>query len=398
MQVSEILMETSAESCQLKGRIILDHPSREFRLTHTFPREFAAWMRPTANPFLAALLIPSMRSNQPLTVDAPASKKFFENLPQIMSLYHSWSGKFRKIKVNVSGTVSHGSKPGGARALFFSGGVDSFYTLLSLNTRSTESLSHLVFVSGLDIPVFKKALLDEAYRAVTDVAGTCGKRLISATTNAREITEQFVEWNMCHGSILASVALSLDELLHTVYYASDQEANSWMADGCHPNLDPLWSTESTTFVHYGSDTRRFQRVAAIAKSHLAQKYLRVCFENRGGAYNCCKCRKCIQTMLELKVAEALPDFITFPHQLTPQLVRGQYISPPVMPRARNDLRKLRLKGEKELADAYAHAMKVSEIKRPIVDTVNWLQFALKKRTSHPQPNKMHKEKHPLILP
>jgi hypothetical protein len=53
----------------------------------------------------------------------------------------------------------------------------------------------------------------------------------------------------------------------------------------------------------------------VAKSDVAMRHLRVCWENRDGTYNCGTCRKCIRTQIALRIAgrleacETLPDDI-----------------------------------------------------------------------------------------
>ena len=80
---------------------------------------------------------------------------------------------------------------------------------------------------------------------------------------------------------------------------------TWRLPCSHPALDPLWSTEAVEVVHDGAETRRVDKVAALAASPLALRYLRVCWENRGGAYNCGRCGKCMRTMVDLDLAGAL---------------------------------------------------------------------------------------------
>jgi hypothetical protein len=75
--------------------------------------------------------------------------------------------------------------------------------------------------------------------------------------------------------------------------------------GSHPLLDPLWSTETTEFVHDGCEATRIEKAAVIASDDIALKHLRVCWENRGGAYNCGRCEKCLRTMACLRTLGVL---------------------------------------------------------------------------------------------
>lgn len=58
----------------------------------------------------------------------------------------------------------------------------------------------------------------------------------------------------------------------------------------------------------------------IAQSKLALKYLRVCYMNEKGAYNCGKCEKCLRTMVSLYAAGVLDRAETFPPEIDPRLL------------------------------------------------------------------------------
>ena len=67
--------------------------------------------------------------------------------------------------------------------------------------------------------------------------------------------------------------------------------------------------------HVGATRAREQKVAAIAGMDLARRHLRVCYENRNGAYNCGRCEKCVRTMVALEVVGVLDQFRTMPGPL-----------------------------------------------------------------------------------
>lgn len=46
-----------------------------------------------------------------------------------------------------------------------------------------------------------------------------------------------------------------------------------------------------------------------------RRTLRVCWENRDGAYNCCRCRKCLIMMIALEALGVRGSFPTFPGEL-----------------------------------------------------------------------------------
>jgi hypothetical protein len=138
-----------------------------------------------------------------------------------------------------------------------------------------------------------------------------GKPLIEVETNLKQFGEPYVRWNMYVGSALASVGLLLSPRLRRVYIPSTGSYADLSPDGSHPLLDPLWSTESVTFVHDGGEATRVEKVMALARNEVALQYLRVCWENRDGKYNCGRCEKCLRTMVSLTIADALEECATF---------------------------------------------------------------------------------------
>jgi len=203
-----------------------------------------------------------------------------------------------------------------------------------------------------------------------------------ASTNLRELTDKFVGWEYVNGAALASIALCLNGF-RKVYIASDLGPNCLTPMGAHPDLDPLWSTETTNFIHFGHQVSRTQRIFEIASNPLAQKNLRVCWENRDGLYNCGMCAKCVRTMIDLHLAGALPKFRTFPTDLTPTLIRNMRLYPTeyAIRRSEDILRELRKSGEAEFANALARAIRIAKVKRLVRPTLP-LVAGMKNRIVH----------------
>jgi hypothetical protein len=369
MIVDEILVDRRGKQCFLSARVATGPRKREFRLFYGYPLEFAKWVRPCADPFLAALLLPAMRLGNTLSVEAKASKKLLSALPQIMTLFTTFDKSLRPIEIDVVGTEEKRSVSDQKRsALFFSGGLDSFYSLIRLK-KSNQSLSHLILVNGFDIPLGDATLYNTTYAAARDVARNFGKTLVPVSSNLKRLLDPYVEFGFAFGSALASIGLSLQGLFRRVYIASDLP-NVLYPVGSRPDLDPLWSTESTTFVHHGYETVKREKGKVVAHNLLAQKYLRVCWENWNGAYNCGRCMKCVLTMVELHLAGVLPKFnAVFPTKLSPDLIRRARLDPD------SDLIRYFIKtetaglleiGEMELANALAYAVAISKLKQRII--------------------------------
>jgi len=367
-----------AKTCELNAKVETTH-EESAELFYRLPDEFTQSIHASADPFIAALLIPSMQLGKTLTVNAPASPRLLRALPKIMAFYHNWDPKYKIIEVRTSKERQESDSVSKANALFFSGGLDSFYALTKLTEQTAERnhLSHLIFIHGFDIRLNDNMLFDRSYAAVKDIASYCGKKLVLVRTNAREITDKYVGWNNCCGGAMASVALCFNGFFGHVYIASDLGPDQRkMALAIHPDLDPLWSTQTTNLVHYCEGISRFEKAKAVANNPMAQKHLRVCWENRNGAYNCGRCSKCVRTMLALYLAGALSNF-NFPTTLTPELVKAISYNPEpdVILHTEQILHELQRRGEHQLANALSQATK-----RPL--SAGLKQVILKTKSLH----------------
>jgi len=126
-----------------------------------------------------------------------------------------------------------------------------------------------------------------------------------------------LSWMIHHGSALTSIALALSPLFKRSLVSAGQPPELRLTPwGSHPQLDPLWGTEGVEIVHAGGEVYRTEKIAShIARSELALRTLRVCFEVEHQPRNCGRCRKCLQTMIALHGAGALERCSTFVHPL-----------------------------------------------------------------------------------
>jgi hypothetical protein len=248
------------------------------------------------------------------------------NLETIRDIYAAWIDGGHRIALNFERSSNIELANRGV-SLFFSGGVDSFYSLV----KHRDEVENLVLVHGFDVPLADTKTFALAEAQAREVARLFGKRLIVVRTNLHwEESRMYWEqpripcgWGMYHGAALAAVALALAPNHRKIYIASSYsyaELHTW---GSHPLLDPLWSTEALNIVHDGGETR-MDKLRLLVQYPEALARLRVCWENTGD-YNCGLCEKCLRTMLGLRVL-GIERCAAFPDTLTPELVRQQELS------------------------------------------------------------------------
>ncbi|HUQ85847.1 MAG TPA: hypothetical protein VM077_06000 [Candidatus Limnocylindrales bacterium] len=263
------------------------------------------------SPFLASVLLPCMKKGEDIVIDGTVSKKLLVNIEKIMDLVTSWGVGFKHINIQ-SGITNHAYlKNKRTSAAFFSAGVDSFYTYLK-HKKTNSKIQNLILIHGFDIPLENKNLFTKTKKIVESIALEEKIKAISVTTNAGEIVEKVLIWDLSHGGVLAAVGLFLGKGIGRVYIPGGLKKSELFPYGTYPELDKLWSTEKTQFLHDGTEYNRLGKIMhVVSKSDLALKHLRVCTQNIKGNYNCSRCYKCLITMIGLVCSNSLQSAKTF---------------------------------------------------------------------------------------
>lgn len=337
IRVKQVDRKNSDDWCELAATVCELPYGGDFRLRFRFPRSFESVLTSRGDPFLAALLPAAVASRQPLVLEAPVSWRLLEQVRQQMEIWN-WRNPTWK-PVPVEAVPSRAQRRGHAVASFFSGGVDSFYTLLKNHDleEGPNRISHLLCVRGFDLRYDNAEMFDRVADRLEPVAEELGVHLLRIQTNMRELTDRFVDWRYGQlGAGLAAVGLCLGPLLHRVLIPSgDTALVSVQLAPSNPLNDPLWSTDETEFVHDGWEATRLERIRwRIAESDLALRHLRVCYSNyRPGthtSWNCGRCEKCVRTMVLLEAAGVLDtcggfDGVTLDHDRVRRIhVDSQY--------------------------------------------------------------------------
>jgi hypothetical protein len=235
------------------------------------------------------------------------------NLETIRDIFANWIHGYKvPLKFEISSDVS---APAKGVSLFFSCGVDSFYSLI----QHRDEIENLVLIHGFDVPLSDSKTFELTEARAREAANHFGKRLIVVRTNLHfEQPSVPGGWVMYGGAALVAVALALEPNHGKIYIASSHTYDDLCPWGSHPLLDPLWSTEAVQIVHDGVETR-MNKLRVVVQHPEVLSRLRVCWENQGN-YNCGRCEKCVRTMLALR-ALGVDHCAAFPYTLTPELVR-----------------------------------------------------------------------------
>jgi hypothetical protein len=197
--------------------------------------------------------------------------------------------------------------PGGESVLFFSGGADSFHTLL----RGRERIDRLLLIQGFDYDLDDDRRHAVAERTLREVAAELGKQSSVMRTNLRSHPYfDHVPWENTHGGVLAALSHSLGESVEQVVISASISYAYGRPWGSHWTLDPLWSSSRRNVVSVGQHFRKPHKLRAISGEPLVHRHLRVCWENRAPEGNCNACYKCLFARLILSECGQLQNVST----------------------------------------------------------------------------------------
>lgn len=182
----------------------------------------------------AASLIPAMRTGENVKIDAILDSFFSNNLQIVQDLFNDWDDSFTPVRVLTGEGGSSVPEQNRTRVgLFFSGGVDSFFSLL----QHQDEITDLIFVHGFDIhpdDVEHGRLAEESIRRVGE---QFGKRVIKVETNVKSFLDSYAEWGeWAHGAAMASVAHLLPSGFSRVYISASDSGGELSPWGSHPDV------------------------------------------------------------------------------------------------------------------------------------------------------------------
>jgi len=252
-------------------------------------------LRPSAEAFGSCFLVPALHARCRIRFHDSLSPRWRENVDQLSPIFHKWWDYPETIPIECEGDGNLSEKSPDA-AQCFSGGADSFYSLLRMNHQTR----YLVFVHGFDISYRDNYRMHMYRHAFDEICRETGKTPIVIRTNLRKHPfVKHVPWENSHGGALAATGHLLSDTIGRLVIASSYTYDDAHSCGSHWDTDPLWASENLEIVHDDATLYRLNKLKTMVDEPLVQQYLRVCFENRSTHGNCSRCDKCVRTMLLL---------------------------------------------------------------------------------------------------
>ncbi len=324
MEPARLVLEPRrVEAGDLTVAARLEHPDgRRLRLWWRLPEAWSDAVTPWADPFVVAFLFPIMKWGRDVAVEGRASPSLLANLETYMAIWHTWEPQtYRPVQITPQEEVESPPPPQpGQTVAPFSGGVDSCFSVYrhrrGLAGRRTLNVQAAVVMDGFDIwpdqpnaAGIYSGLLADARIMLDSLHLPC----IPMASNFHELPTR---WAHSFGTHLVSglrlLAGRFDSTFipnNTPYFELDRP---WAS---HPVSDPFLSSRHFQVADDGAEAVRAQKVRVISQWPEAMRYLRVCFANPHSHANCCRCEKCIRTVLAFRAAgcpvpPALTDDIT----------------------------------------------------------------------------------------
>lgn len=290
-----------ADSLRIAVTLEMERGGGSHRVWFDVPADCRDEISRSGNPWLLLMLPIAIAAGEPVMLSEPVDAHLAENLRGVMAIWQAWFPELAPVAIEAPLSAAPGG--GTRRASFFSGGVDSFFTLLRHDEAAegcgSGAVDDLLFIGGWDIPIDSAAELDQTEQRLGTVALRHGKRLLRIGTNLKRLDTFYKRrWILAHGFALATVAHLLEGRYGEVVIASTHSYKRLLPIGSHPLTDPLLGSRGLRVVHDGAAFDRVAKLGRIAASAADLDALRVCWEARRHD-NCSRCPKCIFTMAAL---------------------------------------------------------------------------------------------------
>jgi hypothetical protein len=264
-------------------------------------------LKASVEALASAYLLPAQAMGVPLEITGELDRVWRINARNLQDIYYDWYG-YQPVEIVCQGDSDPSRGTGKDVTLFFSGGVDSFFTA----QRKKGDFDNLLFVHGMDIPITSTGKVESYFPHVIDAARHYDARPALMSTNIQEDpTLQVLPWIDVVGGVMGAVAHVQEGVGFSILSASTtlNKAFPW---GTHPVTDELYSTYNSRIEHCGILTDRFSKIREIHQLPVVQNNLRVCWDQVGDFRNCGECEKCLRTYTALVVLGSYDQYREVP--------------------------------------------------------------------------------------
>jgi hypothetical protein len=339
MIIHQPVIKENANEISIAAEIEIQNQDRPYprELWFKFPIGYKDYLTDRTDGFAASLLPLAMHLGEDLDIRGELSYRLAYGLREYQKIQSNWNSDFFKsvdIKYRALVTVDAGATQGAVGSAF-SGGVDSFHTLwthLPQNEPFAKyRITDCLLINGIDIDLDLDSTgsFEKIQKIYEPIMREHHINLWISRTNVMQFI--YMELLMASvGAVVTASALVLGRLFSRFYIPSSAE---FMELKMRPNgsnivVDHLLGTETMETIHDNVHLTRLEKTAAIARWPVTYPSLRVCFngttvpEQAPVIKNCCRCEKCVRTMVDLDVHAKLSLYAAFTEPLTRGKIRG----------------------------------------------------------------------------
>ena len=274
-----------------------------------------------ASDFAAWLALPlAMRSARPLHVRGIGSTATVRNARRLSEIWATWlPGHFHAVCVRFDETLPPSQLPcdtgeaADADLCFFSGGIDSTYTVLRRHREGRRMW--LLTVHGMEYPVADPERFERFVGKTRPLASMCGGHRVFVTTNAYAIYSRHRvtarRAPIVHGFTLGGAGFLAADRFGDIVMAADCRLDQQFLS--HPNASNTATTlcyddGRTRMWPDGDDVTRSDKLSLIVTSPEALASVTFCVDKASRPENCGQCEKCLRTKVMFLVATgSVPD-------------------------------------------------------------------------------------------
>jgi hypothetical protein len=285
--------------------VTIEKPNQERdALWYKVPCEYRHILTKSCDPFVVGTIFIAMRESMDLIVHGEVSPSLLRNIDEFQEAWMCWlPARYAKIEIVADTEKEQAKADSDAAIVTFSGGVDSCFTAWRHKKgtcgRLKQNLDAGLMIHGFDIPLEQDDVFARAADKSKILLNSLGVEMIPIATNFKN-TGQL--WDDCHGAGVASCLMALQGgFTKGLIGSSAPYSRLHIPFGSNPVTDHLFSSNSFRILHDGAAYIRREKIREISKWPEALKFLRVCYEGVEHDRNCCKCEKCIRTILSFRV-------------------------------------------------------------------------------------------------
>jgi hypothetical protein len=272
-------------------------------LWYRVPAEYGSRLTSSLDPFVVATIFMAMLRGTDLRVHGEVSPSLLRNLEAFQLIWTRWRPtSYTKIEIIADAEREQPrAEESAGDIVAFSGGIDSSFTAFSHTSGGRGRLNRTI-KSGM---LMQKELFKPPYQDLKAMLSSLGIELIPVATNADDFKPNNIPGNPLPLDHFVPITISCLMLFQGTYraglFASSEPYQALVTPwSTHPLTDPLLSSDSFSVIHDGAEFTRTEKTTYLVDWPEALSSLQVCWQEEGA--NCGKCRKCIRTILNFRVA------------------------------------------------------------------------------------------------